>query len=88
MRGGAGAVLPHELCWNAIKQDPARRNALIAAIVGALPAVRRTLAARATPPSRAHYIDMPRLLEALDADRTRLRQRFMPLCNALQLLDC
>ena len=79
--------LPDALCWDAIKRDPARRSALIDAIVGALPAVRRTLAARATPPSRAHYIDMPRLLEGLDADRTRLRQRLLPICNALQLLD-
>ena len=84
---GPDAVLPDALCWDAIKRDPARRNALIDAIVGALPAVRRTLAARATPPSRAHYIDMPRLLEDLDADRTRLRQRFQPICNALLLLD-
>ena len=84
---GPDAVLPDALCWDSDKQDPARRDALIDAIVGALPAVRRTLAARATPPSRAHYIDMPRLLECLDADRTRLKQRILSICSALQLLD-
>ena len=81
------AVLPEALCWSPIKEDPARRDALSDAIVGALPAVRRTLDARATLPSRARYIDMPRLLECLDADRIHLRQRLLPICNALQLLD-
>ena len=57
------------------------------AIAEALPTVRRELAARATPPPRARYIDMPRLLERLDTDRYRARPRPSPILNALQILD-
>ena len=51
---------------------------------GARPALRRILAARADPPSRACYVDMPRLLERLDAGRSRL---FLSTWKPLQLLD-
>ena len=45
------------------------------------------LAARAAPPSRAGYVDMPRLLERLDAGRIRGSRRRAPVLRALELLD-
>ena len=79
-------VLP-EVFWNPVKTDPARVEALIDAFAEALPTVRRELTARAAPPPRARYVDMPRLLERLDADRFRADPQLAPVLNALQFLD-
>ena len=87
MRRAFDPVLPPEVCWNTDKIDPARIEAMNDAFAEALPMVRRELAARAVPPSRARYIDMPRLLERLDADRYRAAPRLSPILNALQILD-
>ena len=87
MRRAFGPVLPPEVCWNPSKADPARVEAMEDAFAEALPTVRRELAARAVPPYRARYIDMPRLLERLDTDRYRAHPRFSPILNALQILD-
>ena len=87
MRRAFDPVLPHEVCWNPGKGDPARIETMDDAFAEALPTVRRELAARAVPPSRARYIDMPRLLERLDADRYRAAPRLSPILNALQILD-
>ena len=87
MRRAFDSVLPPEVCWYALKSDPARVEAMDEAFAEALPAVRRELAARTTPPSRSRYIDMPRLIERLDADRYRAEPRTAPILNALQLLD-
>ena len=86
MRRTFDPVLPPEVCWSQVKTDPARVEAMIDAFAEALPTVRRELAARAAPP-RARYIDMPRLLERLDADRFRADPQLLPILNALQLLD-
>ena len=87
MRRAFDPVLPPEVCWNTSKADPARVEAAEDAFAEALPTVRRELAARATPPYRARYIDMPRLLERLDTDRYRAAPRLSPVLNALQILD-
>ena len=84
MRHALGAVLPPEICWNPDKADPARLDPLFDTFAEAMPALRRTLTARTAPPSRACYIDMPRLLERLDAGRSSL---FMSTWKPLQLLD-
>ena len=60
------AVLPPAVCWNESKSDPARTDAGIAAGIEALASMRQRLAARAAPPHRARYVDMPRLVEWLD----------------------
>lgn len=78
-------MLPSEVCWNRSKADPARVDALLDACAEALPALRRELLRRT--PSRACYVDMPRLLDSLDADRFRAKPRMVPIRTALQLLD-
>ena len=87
MRHALDGVLPPEICWNLKQADPARFEPLFDAFAGAVPALRRILAARAEPPSRACYVHMPRLLERLDADRFQPDRWFMPTWKALQLLD-
>ena len=92
MRHALRPVLPPVVCWQENKAaDPARIEPLLDAFADALPLVRRALEARAAPPARSGYIDMPRLLEELDADRFRAttpRIRMLgPLNVALMLLD-
>ena len=84
MRHALGAVLPPEIRWNLGKADPARLEPLLDTFAEARPALGRILAARADPPSRACYVDMPRLLERLDAGRSR---EFLSTWKPLQLLD-
>ena len=64
-----------------------RYDPLFDAFAEALPLVRRRLEARDVPPSRARYIDMPRLIELLDTARFRAEPRFASIHRALQLLD-
>ena len=85
MRHALRDVLPAEVCWNRRKDDPARSEPLAEAIAEALPMVRQRILDRT--PSRARYVDMPRLLEALDADRFRAAPQLAPLHAALQFLD-
>ena len=86
-RALAGAALPPEVCWNPGKDDPARSEPLRETMEEALVAVGGELAARAAPPSRAGYVDMPRLLERLDGAEIRGRRRLAPIFRALVLLD-
>ena len=81
----ADPVLPPEVCWNPSKADPARIDALYDAFAGALPALRREVLSRT--PSRARYVDVPRLLDSLDVACFRARPRITPIRTALQLLD-
>ena len=86
MRHALRHVLPPEVRRNRDKTDPARFESLMDAIAGALPAVRRRIAGRT--PSRAHYVDVPGLLEHLDPARFRAGPpRPAPLLVALQFLD-
>ncbi len=85
MRYGLRTVLPPEVCWNRSKTDPARGDPLRGAFEEALPAVRARLAV--CTPSRARYVDVPRLLEHLDTVRFRERPEPGLFRIALQLLD-
>ena len=92
MRHALRSVLPPVVCWQENKAaDPARMESLLDAFADALPLVRRALEARAAPPARSGYVDMPRLLEELDADRFRATtppERMLgPLVVALMILD-
>ena len=82
------AVLPPEVCWHESKSDPARFDAASGAFLGALPSIRRELAARAVPPSRARYVDMPRLVERLeDPALSRRRRSWSGIGRTLSFLD-
>ena len=87
MRKALSSLLPAEICWSVNKSDPVRIDAMDDAVAEMLPIVRHELAARAAPPSRAGYIDMPRLVESLDAERYRANPKLSPIINALQFLD-
>ena len=82
-----GAVLPDGICWNRSKSDPIRYESTMDAFAESLPIVRRRIEALAGMPSRARYVDLPRLLTRLDADRFRSKRHFAAISNALMLLD-
>ena len=87
MRHALRDILPPSVCWNRSKRDPARYDAVFNASAEALPLARRLLEDRATPPARAQYIDLPRLLERLDAERFRAQPHMASIHRTLQLLD-
>lgn len=87
MRHALQGVLPAQVCWNPSKDDPARVKALMDAFTYALPVVRRQLQAHDAPLSRAHYLDMPLLLERTDAAWFRAKPLLSPILRALQFLD-
>ena len=87
MRNAFRAVLPPEVCWNPSKADPARPEQGQNRIAEALPALRREVARCAETAERARYIDIPRLLERLDADPARRKRGFAPTSKALGILD-
>ena len=87
MRHALRGVLPASILWNRGKSDPARFDPMFDAFANALPLVRQRLEERAAAPSRARYVDMPRLLERLDADRFRAESRWASIRAALQFLD-
>ena len=87
MRYALAPVLPPDVLWSEDKADPAREEPMVDAIAGALPAVRREVAARAGRLARARYVDVPRLLERLDPERFRARPRLAAINSALHVLD-
>ena len=87
MRSALRSVLPPEVCWRRDKADPARLEPAQEALVGAFPALRQEIAVRAKTMARARYVDIPRLLDRLDADRFRARPRPGPITKALAILD-
>ena len=89
MRLALDRILPPEVAWNRGKEDPCRAEELSRAFVAALPVVRGILDARPAPPSRSPYVDLPRLLAWLDADRFGSDSRLGPgpIRNALRFLD-
>ena len=84
MRRATSAILPPEICWNEKDVDPARLDPVIDTFAQAMPALKAMLAARTAPPSRACYIDMPRLLARLDPGQSNL---LISTWKPLQLLD-
>ena len=64
-----------------------RHDELVDAFAASLPLVRELIEEREVPPSRARYLDMPRLLDRLDADRFRVEPRWASIHCVLQLLD-
>ena len=87
MRRALRTVLPPEVCWHPKKADPARADPIRDALVAALPTIGERLRARTTPPERARYVDMERLLAYLTAARVRAGHRNTQAYNALAFLD-
>ena len=86
MRHALRSVLPPEVCWEQSKTDPARSETILHTIGEALPIVERDLVAQ-PPPTRARYVDIPRLLHRMEANRLSATSRVAPVLKALQLLD-
>ena len=87
MRSALRSVLPPAICWNDDKSDPARSEPQMELCARAFPALRQEIAARLGTMSRACYVDVPGLLDRLDADRFRARPRPAPIFRALRFLD-
>ena len=87
MRRALDLILPPEVCWNPNKSDPARFERLRTAVAEALPVVRGMILGRRVPPRRSGYVDLPRVVEHLDAERWSASGRFMPVLNAVRFLD-
>ena len=85
MRHALRHSLPPEVCWNPIKGEPARAQALAHTIAAALPAIRQRI--ERCPPSRASYVDIPALLAQMRQDPLGTASHFMPARAALAFLD-
>ena len=87
MRYALRGALPASILWNRSKHDPARYDPMFNTFTESLPLVRKLIEQREVPPSRACYLDMPRLLDWLDADRFGAEPRWASILCALQFLD-
>ena len=85
MRHALRHSLPHQVCWNPIKGEPARAQALAHTIAAALPAIRQRI--ERCPPSRASYVDLPALLAQMRQDPLGTASHFLPARAALAFLD-
>ena len=65
MRYALQPLLPPALCWRRKEENPTRAEHEAGIVAEAFSVLRRDLAARAAPPPRAAWLDMPRLMEAL-----------------------
>lgn len=77
-------MLPSTVCWNRSKADPTPFESLIYAFVRAFPTIRRLLAIYTSP--RATYVDMPHLLDWLDANRLWATPEPGPILSFSRLL--
>ena len=90
MRHALDPVLPPEVCWNPSKRDPARFESIRDAFAEeAIVGVRGMIEERDGALSRSRYLDLPRLVQALDPEcwRTGGRRTRSPVLNALRFLD-
>ena len=89
MRNAMATLLPAEVAWNPSKDEPVRIERLTPTLTAAFAAIGRELDQREAPPSRAVYLDMPRLRRALDTygENRPTSPRPWPIRTALQLLD-
>ena len=87
-RSAISSFTPESVCYQPIKiHDPQRCDAALASMLGAFAKVRERLLARAVPPSRARYLDMPRLMRDLEPENLAKRQKWPKLVWAVKFLD-
>ena len=87
MRRALRSVLPPAVLELSEKTDPARMRPLQATVAEAAPSIARRLGSRREPPSRAEYIDMPRLCAQIEALAGGASWPYGKLSRALQFLD-
>ena len=89
MRSALAPILPSEVVWNPSKAIPILYEQQADTETEALPLIRREVAARIGTLDRASYVDVPRLLESLEASRFRSPRRpwSAPIRSALHVLD-
>ena len=87
MRFALRSVLPPEVCWRRGKSDPARSEPQREAFIGAIPALRKAVAAGAKTMVRAPYVDVPHFLDRLDTYHVQVRGRRTPITRVLAFLD-
>ena len=88
MRHALQPLLPPALCWRRTEEDSMRAEREAGIFTAAVSLLRHDLAARATPPSRAAYLDMPRLMGALRRDDLHVHPlKWTRLWQALSFLD-
>ena len=88
MRYALQPLLPRSLCWRSTEENPVRAERDKGVFAEGRAAIRRELAARPTPPSRAAYVDMPRLMDVLRRDDLHVQPpKWARLWHALSFLD-
>ena len=87
MRHAVSRIVPPSVCWNRDKRDPVRSAANRDPMREARSAVRDILVARSAPPPRSVYLDLPRLIANLHAEKPRGDTRRGAVTSALRFLD-
>lgn len=88
MRQAFDRLLPVTVCWSTDKTEPLRFAAECDAFAATFPLLLAALEGRGTPPARADYVDLPRLLARLrDAEAFRARPRPEGIASAIGFLD-
>jgi len=87
MRRTMDGLLPPDICWQPDKSEPVRAEKGLSEVYQALESARREIESRKGSPSRARYLDMPRLVERLQPEVLAQRPRQADILRALQFLD-
>ena len=87
MRRAMEGILPAALRWHEDKHDPLRVEQGKSVIRQTLGLIGRQLAAAPDLPTRAQYVDMPRLMQQLRPESLKERSRLGYLLKTVQFLD-
>lgn len=88
MRQAFDGLLPTEVCWTLDKTEPVRFANACDGLADAFPPALAAIEKRQTPPVRADYLDLPRVLATLrDPEAFRARPRPDGISSALGFLD-
>ncbi|QFT78509.1 asparagine synthase-related protein [Erythrobacter sp. THAF29] len=79
-------ILPEEVCWREIKDDPARVTPLLLALKGAFAIVGKRYSSGESLPARSRYVDMERLIRDLDPNSFERRSRIGRIWSAVEFV--
>ena len=79
-------ILPKEVCWREVKDDPARVDPLLSAMKEAFVPIGQRYADRTRLPDRARFVDIERLVEDLEEDALSKRSRMGKLVTTVEFL--